>query len=147
MTPRVIGLDLAAPAPTGRWWTVTLDPGLPLLNANRRIHHHRRADITRALREAGEKAARDDGVPALHRAHIYGIYCPRDRRRRDVGNLYPTFKAAIDGLVDAGVLPDDDDTHLIGPDMRLGPVIKHGQLQLVVIELYPTEPAPEREIV
>ena len=27
-------------------------------------------------------------------------------------NLVPTFKALVDGLVDAGVVPDDDDDHV-----------------------------------
>lgn len=34
-------------------------------------------------------------------------YLPRDRRRRDPSNLMPTQKAVVDGLVDAGVVPDD----------------------------------------
>lgn len=42
-------------------------------------------------------------------------------RRRDVGNLYPTVKACLDGIVsDAKVLPDDDDRHVVGPDIRPG---------------------------
>ena len=32
---------------------------------------------------------------------------PRDRLRRDQDNLVPTLKPCIDGLVDAGVIPDD----------------------------------------
>jgi hypothetical protein len=44
----------------------------------------------------------------------------QDERRRDVANYYPTVKAAIDGFVDAGIITDDDHTHFIGPDMRLG---------------------------
>ncbi|GII84564.1 hypothetical protein Ssi03_25540 [Sphaerisporangium siamense] len=119
----------------GRTWTVVLPAGLGLLNANDRLHHHVKARLTAALRLAGRQAALAAEVPAIERAHIIGRYCPPDRRRRDVGNLYPSFKAAIDGLVDAGVLPDDDDEHLIGPDMRLGPVVACGRLELVVTEL------------
>lgn len=33
-------------------------------------------------------------------------------RRRDPSNWMPTTKAAIDGLVDAGVFDDDDSTHV-----------------------------------
>ena len=43
-----------------------------------------------------------------------------DRRRRDVGNLAPTTKALIDGMVDAGLLVDDSSAHVVGPDHRLG---------------------------
>ncbi|MEU3162930.1 hypothetical protein [Streptosporangium sp. NPDC006930] len=128
---------------TPRSWALHLTPGTKLLNANNRLHHAPRARITAALRAAGKQAAEDAQVPALGRAHVFGLYSPPDRRRRDVGNLYPSFKAIIDGCVDAGVLPDDDDTHLIGPDMRLGPVIPDGQLALLIVELAPlTEVIP-----
>ncbi|MBG0830545.1 hypothetical protein HS041_22545 [Planomonospora sp. ID67723] len=109
------------------------------MNANQRLHHRVRAKFTKLLREAGRDAAIEAGVPALTRAHIYGYLHPSDRRRRDPGNLYPSFKAVIDGFVDAGVLPDDDDKHLVGPDMRLSDVVKGGQLRLLVIELDPLE--------
>ena len=42
-----------------------------------------------------------------------------DNRRRDAHNLMPTLKACVDGFVDAGLLEDDDDRHLIGPDLRV----------------------------
>nr|WP_303769103.1 hypothetical protein [Schaalia odontolytica] len=38
-----------------------------------------------------------------------------DRRRRDRHNLAPTIKAMLDGLIDAGLLPDDADRYLDGP--------------------------------
>jgi hypothetical protein len=45
-----------------------------------------------------------------------------DLRRRDVSNLYPyVAKPLVDGLIDARILPDDDDLHIIGPDMRRDP--------------------------
>jgi hypothetical protein len=44
-------------------------------------------------------------------------------------------KAAVDGLVDAGVLTDDSDEYLTGPDMRPGPVEKSGRLVLHITEL------------
>ncbi|MER7206372.1 hypothetical protein ABT340_04835 [Streptosporangium sp. NPDC000239] len=127
------------PAAGARTWTITLPAGLPLLNANGRLHHAPRARLTAAIRAAGKHATEAAGVPALSRAHVFGILHPATRGRRDPANWYPSFKAFVDGLVDAGVLPDDDDTHLVGPDMRLGPVVKGGQLQLLVIELPPVK--------
>ena len=32
----------------------------------------------------------------------------KGKRRRDIDNLFASIKAGIDGLVDAGLLPDDD---------------------------------------
>jgi crossover junction endodeoxyribonuclease RusA len=47
------------------------------------------------------------------------IHKDRDGRW-DPNNLWPTVKAIVDGMVEAGVLVDDDHKHLIGPDMRRG---------------------------
>lgn len=120
---------------TPRTWTVELPAGLPMLNANRRVHWRVRHERTKAIREAAYLIAQGQ-VPPLARAHVVGEYRPPDRRRRDVSNLFPSFKAAIDGaLVDTGALPDDSDEYLVGPDMRIGEVEKLGRLVLHVTEL------------
>ena len=120
---------------TGRTYTVELPAGMPLVNANKRMHRMRQADLTKAIRAAACVLARKADVPAMKRARIVCQYRPPDRRRRDVHNLYPSAKAAVDGLVDAGVLPDDSDRYLIGPDMRVGEVVPMGQLILHITEL------------
>lgn len=43
-------------------------------------------------------------------------------------------------LVDAGVLKDDSDTYLIGPDMRRGDIYLQGRLVLRIAELEPLNP-------
>lgn len=57
------------------------------------------------------------------------MFKPR-RGRYDPGNLYPVGKAAVDGLVDSGILVDDDWKHLDGPDMRHGGI---GPARLVLV--------------
>lgn len=120
---------------TARTWTVELPVGIPLINANRRQHWAAKAKLTRALREAALVCARRDHIPHLTRAHIIVEFRPPDRRRRDVHNLYPSAKACIDGVVDAGVLVDDSDQYLTGPDMRIGAIEKPGRLVLHITEL------------
>ncbi|MGW6393286.1 hypothetical protein ACWFR1_22895 [Streptomyces sp. NPDC055103] len=112
----------------GRRFRVALPPRLILLNANERPHHHRRAEITRVLRRAAAVASRH--IPHLERAHIIGVLHPATRGRRDPANWYPSFKAVTDGLVDQGVLDDDDHTRVIGPDMRLGHAVAGARLVL-----------------
>ena len=121
----------------GRSWTIVMPAGIELLNANDRSGHWaRRQRLTAALREAAAWLARQQRIPRLERARIVGFYEPPDRRRRDPANLYPSFKACIDGIVaDAGVLPDDDAAHLDGPDMRLGMVYPLGRLVLYIYEI------------
>ncbi|TLQ46101.1 hypothetical protein [Streptomyces marianii] len=125
----------------GRRFRVALPPRLLLLNSNQRLHHHRRADITRVLRRAAWAASR--AVPHLERAHIVGVLHPEDRQRRDPANWYPSFKACVDGLVDQGVLDDDDHTRVIGPDMRIGHVVTGSRLVLHIRELAPPETPAE----
>lgn len=120
---------------TARTWVIALPAGIELLNANQRRHWAPTRRIARQLRHLAQAMARSAGVPALQRAHITAEYRPPDRRRRDVHNLYPSAKAAVDGLVDAGVLPDDNDDHLTGPDMRCGEPIERGQLVLHIREV------------
>jgi hypothetical protein len=53
-------------------------------------------------------------VPRLEAISITAQPLATTRRwRPDVAACYPTVKAAIDGIVDAGVIPDDDDRHLL----------------------------------
>ena len=129
-----------------RHFTITLPPGLKLLNANQRVHHRVRAELTQAIRgaamaqcseEPGMRAALVSAgdTPVMQHAYILGVLHPGSRRRLDPANFYPSFKAAVDGLVDAGVLEDDDHTRVIGPDMRIGPVMKGGRIALHIQEL------------
>lgn len=124
-------------------FTITLPAGLPLLNANRRTHHHVRATRTRTIRAAAIEAVADhrplmEALAAakpgalFQRARIVGYLRPARAGRADPANWYPSFKAAVDGLVDAGLLEDDDHTRLVGPDMRLGDKTTGGQLVLVI---------------
>ena len=46
--------------------------------------------------------------------------CPPTRRRLDPPNLYPTLKALIDGLTDAGWWEDDNFMHLLEVSFRYG---------------------------
>lgn len=124
-----------------RHFTINLPPGLPLLNANQRRHHAVKAKLTAAIRAAAMEACSEDPTmraalvaagtgPVMQRAYILGVLHPPSRRRADPANWYPSFKAAVDGLVDAGVLKDDDHTHVVGPDMRIGPIVKGGRISL-----------------
>jgi crossover junction endodeoxyribonuclease RusA len=125
-----------------RQYTIELQEGLPLLNSNQRIHFHRSAKITKAIRCAAWAEACDLGLK-FNRIHVLGIICPSSQRRADPANWYPSFKAAIDGLVDAGVIPDDNSKHLEGPDMRRGPVSKWPRLILVITPLGDGETWPD----
>jgi hypothetical protein len=114
-----------------------LPPGLELINENAQHHWHwtRKARAARTIRNAAGWAARAADIPTLDRAHITYIIHIGSRRRFDPHNWNPSAKAAIDGIVDAGVLADDDSTHLLGLEARAGHLVKGHQLELVITEV------------
>jgi hypothetical protein len=99
------------------------------INANdrRRTHWTRDRDLTAAWRQAAGWAAKGAKVPALGPSRVVAQLrmIPRRRSRIDPGNFSPTAKPCIDGLVDAGIWPDDSADWVEGPDMRLGPPVDH----------------------
>jgi crossover junction endodeoxyribonuclease RusA len=120
---------------------IELPSGLPLLNANDRLHYRERSKRTEKLRSEACKAAKAQPFLPFSRVRIRCIFRAPDKRRRDVANLYPSFKACIDGLVDAGVFRDDSDKYVSELCLVRGQDSpKKAQLILQVIE----EPCDER---
>lgn len=135
-TPLPAGAE--APQAGSTTYIVALPAGLALLNANRSRREHW-AVVRRAAREIRAAAcfvARSQRIPLLERAHIvYVIHPSPQTRRRDPANWAESAKAAVDGIVDAGVLADDDSTRVVGPDPRLGAPVKGGQMVLHITSL------------
>lgn len=92
---------------TTQQWDLKLPFLKPPLNANQSLHWANRARMVAHVREASFLAARSAGVPECGPVKVRLLWCVSDRRRRDPSNVMPTQKAAVDGLVDAGVVPDD----------------------------------------
>ncbi|MFE1270547.1 hypothetical protein [Streptomyces sp. NPDC058758] len=123
--------------------------GVKLLNSNARLHWRQAAARTAAIRREVAAAARSMRVPPLRWAHVVYRMHPGPRTTRfDPGNWAPTVKAAVDGLVDAGVLPDDNSSRLRGPDPRPGERCTQagGRVVLVLTELRPA-PTPKESSV
>lgn len=102
-------------------------PMSQILTSNQRLHWAPKAQHTKDLRWASFLLATNYANHGqFDRAHIVVTVTWPDKRRRDVHNLMPTIKACIDGFVDAGLIPDDSDQHLVGPDLRVsdGPGVK-----------------------
>ena len=95
-----------------------------LISANERQHWRVKARLTKYWRHRAGLTARglmNKGAwTKPGPAHVLVTITWPDQRRRDPANWAPTAKAIVDGLVDAGVFPDDNDHHVTGPDMRRG---------------------------
>lgn len=96
-------------------------PANEWISSNSRLHWANKARRTKALRQRAFFLARKAHLrvetPVLVVAEI-GY--PRGGRA-DQSNAAPTVKACLDGLTDAGVWPDDDSEHVVGPHFTRGP--------------------------
>lgn len=130
--------------PSGpRTFTIEFPAGMRLLSANDRYHWAERGRIIRDIRKAAWALARQAGIPQLERARIVVEYQPpQTTRRRDGDNIPPVSgKPAIDGLVDARVLPDDSyPRHVAGLEYAIGEPYPKGRLVLHVTEVPPETP-------
>lgn len=100
--------------------TFTVEAPADWINSNSRSHRMVVQKLTRLWREAGCAAASNGWEPYTGKVHIVAhIWKPR-AGRYDPNNLWPTVKAVVDGVVESGLLADDDHVHVEGPDMRHG---------------------------
>lgn len=82
------------------------------LSQNDRLHFRKKAERTQALRLLARAVAScHDRVPTPCRMTV-DVGWP-DKRRRDRSNAASTIKALLDGVVEAGVLADDSDEHIV----------------------------------
>ena len=117
------------------------------LSPNARLHHFPKAAAIRTYRAAVGFLSADKVAASLTfgtwkrflaenpRLRLTETYRIAGRRKRDVRNLFAAFKAGEDGLVDAGLLPGDDDSVLEHGAPRIERVkTKAEEGVLVVIE-------------
>lgn len=121
---------------TGRTFTIALPPGLPLLSQNGRLHHFERNRRVQVLKKAAWLMALKEKIPPLGRVSVVVEYQPRDSRDIDPDNVPPASgKPCIDGLVAAGVLPDDNSRYVAGVEGIIGPKFPRGRLVLHLTEV------------
>lgn len=121
-------------------WLLSFPAPAEWLSANKR-YKRRPDEAIRAWRQAAALHARSAKLPqGLARVSVYATLHFTDSRRRDAHNYVAVIKAAIDGLVDYGLIPDDRREHLLWtaitegdpvPKRPLGPV---GELELRIVE-------------
>lgn len=117
-------------------WLIKFDWTRPPLAANQRLNWQQVMVLKRKIRKVTAKEAAH--IPALKQCRVQLVWMVLDSRRRDVDNVVPTLKAMCDGLVDAGIVPDDTPNYM----QKLMPVIHRvdrefgpAQLQLVIEEM------------
>lgn len=116
------------------------------LSGNRRgsTRSYRQTAAVSRLREQAYYLARrlkNSGTTIEHPTHCVAMLRFPTSRRRDSANFQGAIKPVIDGVVSAGLLPDDDILHLVGPDVRIDPSARTSP-GVVHIELKFTPLAP-----
>jgi len=102
------------------------------LNKERTVHHHARAKVVKEWRQAFADAAQAEMIPRLEQITVEAQpYVLNARYRQDVGACFPVVKAAIDGLVDAGVLVDDHAGIVVKLTM-LAPIFGSDALEITI---------------
>lgn len=106
------------------------------INSNDRDNHWAKAKLTKQWRAAARNAAREAQISQYERqVHIVAFIHKVSANRYDAGNWSLTAKAAVDGLRDAGVLAEDHNAYVIGPDMRAGERAAKPFLELRISEV------------
>ncbi|HEX3778495.1 MAG TPA: hypothetical protein VHX38_02430 [Pseudonocardiaceae bacterium] len=93
-----LDVPLVVPGTTGK-----LQP----LSANDRLHWRIKAGHVATIRTGVAWRAKEARIPPQDHITVQLHYAPGDSIRRDASNLTATQKPAVDGLVDARVVPDD----------------------------------------
>lgn len=89
-------------------WVLTYEKRPWTLNQERSLDKFEHRRTTKEWREAFFWLAKAKKIPPLVSATFTAhSVVPNRRHIPDPGNIYPAVKAAIDGIVDAGVLPKD----------------------------------------
>ena len=111
--------------------TIVLPWTKPLLNLNSRQHWSVKARDTDAVRSVTALLCRD--FAKADKVRVLLSYTPRDKRRRDADNLVGMLKPICDGIVDAGVVPDDTPEFMV-KEMPVinAPEGKHARMELLV---------------
>ncbi|MGT2800687.1 hypothetical protein [Streptococcus marmotae] len=82
-----------------------------MLNANDRPHWTQKAQITAYLRRIAVLKGQEYKTIPYTKKRPCGLVvtiCAPTKRRMDPPNFYPTVKALVDGLTDAGIWSDDN---------------------------------------
>jgi crossover junction endodeoxyribonuclease RusA len=124
-------------------YRIDLPWSLPPLSMNDRGHWAPKARKVREVREAGCWLARQAKLGRSRKVRFELHYQPAVKRRADGPNLMATQKPLVDGLVDAGVIPDDTAEFLVEAMPTIHEPVKGepGRMWLVVTVLDESEVA------
>lgn len=117
----------------GRTWTLMYEQRPVGQNQITRMNRGQEARFRKEWREAFYWLAKQARIPKLASIEME-VRCVYPNRKGwlDIGNAYPSAKAALDGIVDAGVIVDDREPYFRGMMMRPSRLATSAGLEVVV---------------
>ena len=118
-----------------RQWVLSYEARPWTANAQRRQHWAQTSKLIAEWRQAFYGLALEAKVPHLERVAITAVQvCATRRSVPDTGAMFGAVKAAIDGCVDARVLPDDSPDHVSSITFRAPVVAGRDCMVLTIVE-------------
>jgi crossover junction endodeoxyribonuclease RusA len=110
-----------------RSWSLSWNQMPAVENAHRTMHYRARAEYDRTWRQAFALLAREARLPTGLAAVTVDVTHERPNRRSlpDPAACAPSAKAALDGLVDYGLIPDDGPEHVHSVTFRVAVTGRH----------------------
>ncbi len=114
--------------------------GNEMISSNDRLCPHVKAELTAHLRKLSTEVALQTYehpertmFSEQRPCYIGVVVCPPTNRRMDSPNWYPTAKALIDGLTDAGVFEDDNNKVITSVAFVPGPKTDNKKYRIEII--------------
>ena len=121
--------------------TITLPLPQKELSQNARVHWAVRHLATKNARAMAAMMGRLSRARFTERVRIQAVFYYKTKRRRDGPNLTGLCKAYLDGLVDAGVIPDDSTEWVEWMDPRVEIHVLNPRLELHITPIEQREAA------
>ena len=115
---------------------VYLTKGNQMISSNDRLQTYIKSQLVHFLRDFSYQQEKGNLTPDLplftakRPCHLVITVSPPSKRRMDPPNFYPTVKALVDGLTDAGLWSDDNGHILKAMSFILGQVTKDKKYHL-----------------
>lgn len=105
-------------------WAIKMPFSRPPLSLNDRhssYHEERRLQqaVAHMVNATARRAVKDGALEPRPRIAVELLYYPASNSRRDADNIAATLKPILDGLVDAGIMPDDKADHVVLTSQRI----------------------------
>lgn len=117
----------------------SLRGGNEMISSNDRMDPHTKAELTAYLRRLSTDVALETYehpertmFSEVRPCYIGVTICAPTARRMDSPNWYPTVKALVDGLTDAGVFEDDNNNIITSMTFLPGPKTDNKKYRIVI---------------